>query len=52
VRAATVVDHKVPHRGDQVLMWDQNNWQSMAKECHDKKTAREDGGFGRARGAG
>lgn len=52
VRASTVVDHKIPHRSDPVLMWDQNNWQSMAKECHDSKTAREDGAFGRARGAG
>lgn len=50
---AEVVDHKTPHRGDPVLMWDRSNWQAMAKTCHDKKTAREDGGFGRgARGAG
>jgi 5-methylcytosine-specific restriction protein A len=46
-----VVDHKVPHRGDMKLFWDRNNWQSMAKECHDRKTASEDGGFGRV-GAG
>ena len=44
---ATVVDHKIPHRGDMVLFWDSSNWQSMAKTCHDRKTAREDGGFGR-----
>ena len=25
------------------------NWQAMAKTCHDRKTAREDGGFGRCR---
>ena len=52
VRAASVVDHKVPHRGDPVLFWNQTNWQSMAKECHDKKTARHDGGFGGGVGAG
>ena len=46
LRPATVVDHKIPHRGDKALFWDRNNWQSMAKECHDVKTAREDGGFG------
>ncbi|MDH5612202.1 MAG: HNH endonuclease [Gammaproteobacteria bacterium] len=46
VMAATVVDHKVPHRGDKVLFWDRNNWQAMAASCHNKKTAREDGGFG------
>ncbi|MCB4811684.1 HNH endonuclease [Methylovorus menthalis] len=42
---ATVVDHIKPHRGDMALFWDRNNWQAMAKECHDRKTAREDGGF-------
>lgn len=36
---ATVVDHIIPHRGDQKLFWDQNNWQSLCKSCHDKKTA-------------
>lgn len=46
VTAATVVDHKVPHRGDRSLFWDSSNWQSMAKACHDRKTARDDGGFG------
>jgi len=45
---ATVVDHIVPHKGDMTLFWDRNNWQAMSKACHDKKTAREDGGFGRA----
>lgn len=39
---ATVVDHIVPHRGDQKLFWDQNNWQAMCKTCHDKKTWDED----------
>lgn len=35
VRASTVVDHKIPHRGDLELFWDVGNWQAMAKECHD-----------------
>ena len=39
---ATVVDHIIPHRGDQKLFWDQNNWQSLCKNCHDKKTLTED----------
>lgn len=43
---ATVVDHKRPHRGDMALFWDSSNWQAMAKACHDRKTAREDGAFG------
>ena len=38
---ATVVDHVVPHRGSAVLFWDQSNWQSLCKSCHDAKTARE-----------
>ena len=49
VTQATVVDHVVPHRGDMRLFWDTKNWQAMAKSCHDRKTARHDGGFGRAR---
>ena len=39
---ATVVDHIVPHRGDQKLFWDESNWQPLCKPCHDKKTGRED----------
>lgn len=44
--AATVVDHIVPHKGDYKLFWDSENWQPLCKECHDIKTASEDGGFG------
>ena len=47
---ANVVDHIVPHKGDMELFWDPENHQSMSKSCHDRKTAREDGGFGRGRG--
>lgn len=43
---ATVVDHIVPHCGDEALFWDRTNWQAMCKCCHDTKTAAEDGGFG------
>lgn len=39
---ATVVDHIVPHRGDKTLFWDESNWQSLCKKCHDKKTWNED----------
>jgi len=45
-RAATVVDHHIPHRGDRALFWDRSNWRALAKRCHDRKTAREDGGYG------
>ncbi len=38
---ATVVDHIIPHRGNQTLMWDKaNNWQSLCKTCHDIKTGK------------
>lgn len=47
VRAATVVDHIVPHKGDPDKLWDVNNLQPLCKQCHDRKTAREDGGLGR-----
>lgn len=41
VRAATVVDHITPHRGDMALFWDaQGNWQALCREHHDRKTAR------------
>ena len=39
---ATVVDHVIPHRGDERLFWDQSNWQALCKQCHDRKTRRED----------
>lgn len=43
---AMVVDHIIPHKGDQVLFWDQDNWQPLCKSHHSQKTARQDGGFG------
>jgi 5-methylcytosine-specific restriction protein A len=42
VIAATVVDHVVPHRGDERLFWDEGNWAPSCKPC----SRRED----RARG--
>ncbi|MCD9572201.1 HNH endonuclease [Pseudomonas protegens] len=48
--AASVVDHKIPHRGDMTLFWDQDNWQSLCKPCHDSvKQAEEARGFAQAR---
>ena len=46
VTAATLVDHIRPHKGDVDLFGKESNWQAMAKPCHDRKTATEDGGFG------
>lgn len=37
---ADTVDHRIPHRGDPELFWDESNWQSMCKHHHDQKTAR------------
>ena len=34
VEPATVVDHVVPHRGDERLFWDRGNWQSLCARCH------------------
>jgi hypothetical protein len=42
------VDHIIPHKGDQTLFWDEANWQTLCHECHSRKTAMEDGGFGGA----
>ncbi|MEL6109969.1 MAG: HNH endonuclease [Planctomycetota bacterium] len=46
-RTPTVVDHFIPHRGDLRLFWDKTNWRPSCKQCHDRKTATHDGGFGR-----
>jgi 5-methylcytosine-specific restriction enzyme A len=45
-RVATVVDHRVPHRGDPAVFWNRGRWQSMCASCHSRKTASRDGGFG------
>jgi len=37
---ATVVDHIIPHRGDETLFWDESNWQALCKKCHDRKTGK------------
>lgn len=39
---ATVVDHIIPHEGDQALFWDESNWQSLCKLCHDSDKQRMD----------
>lgn len=37
---ATCVDHITPHRGDQQLFWDVDNWQALCERCHNRKTRR------------
>jgi 5-methylcytosine-specific restriction protein A len=34
-KAAVLVDHIKPHKGDSQLFWDKSNWQSLCKHCHD-----------------
>lgn len=41
---ATVVDHKVPHRGDQKLFWDRSNWQALCSTHHSRDKQREERG--------
>ena len=41
------VDHIIPHKGDMGLFWDRSNLQTLCHSCHNRKTATEDGGFGR-----
>ncbi len=38
ITGADVVDHIIPHRGDQELFWDQTNWQPLCYSCHSIKT--------------
>ena len=39
VTLGVLVDHVVPHRGDQSLFWDElNNWQTLCASCHSAKT--------------
>ena len=38
----TVVDHIIPHRGDQKLFWDRSNWQPLCEHHHNVKTMTED----------
>ena len=39
---ATVVDHIIPHRGDQKLFWDTSNWQGLCKTHHDSDKQAEE----------
>lgn len=39
--AARVVDHVVPHEGDDALLWAERNWQSLCHACHNAKTTRQ-----------
>jgi len=40
---ADVVDHIVPHRGNEALFWNQSNWQPLCKRHHDRDKKRIEG---------
>lgn len=44
ITAATVVDHKIPHRGDMEKFWDIDNWQSLCESCHNQDKQRMEKG--------
>lgn len=45
VELATVVDHRTPHRGNQDLFWNEDNWQGLCAPCHsgDKQALEKSG---------
>ncbi len=46
-RAASQVDHIIPHRGTgDPMFWDHSNFQSFCSSCHSRKSATFDGALG------
>jgi len=41
-KAANVVDHIVPHKGDRSLFMDRRNWQSLCQHCHNSAKQSEE----------
>lgn len=39
---ATVVDHIVPHQGNQALFWDESNWQPLCASHHSGEKQRQE----------
>lgn len=44
VTAANVVDHIIPHKGDERLIWDRANWQPLCGPCHNGRKQSEERG--------
>lgn len=42
VYPASVVDHKIAHRGDMTIFWDSSAWQSLCKAHHDSHAQKRD----------
>ncbi|MHB2165732.1 HNH endonuclease signature motif containing protein [Alsobacter sp. R-9] len=34
---ASVVDHRIAHKGDQKLFWNSANWQALCAPCHNSR---------------
>ncbi|CUR73972.1 HNH endonuclease [Achromobacter xylosoxidans] len=49
VVAATVVDHIIPHEGDQSLFWNRSNWQGLCASCHSGTKQRQEAAEARGR---
>ena len=43
ITSANVVDHVIPHEGNQELFWDEGNWQSLCRRHHDTDKAEIEG---------
>jgi 5-methylcytosine-specific restriction protein A len=39
---ANVVDHIIPHRGNDRLFWDRTNWQPLCTPCHNRVKQRQE----------
>jgi hypothetical protein len=46
---ATLVDHRVAHKGDLALFWSESNWCPCCDACNRSKAAASEGGMGNAR---
>jgi 5-methylcytosine-specific restriction protein A len=42
VEVGTMVDHKIPHRGEQKLFWRRSNWQPLSRTHHARNKQREE----------
>jgi 5-methylcytosine-specific restriction endonuclease McrA len=45
VTPSRLVDHIIPHVGDQELFWDRDNWQALCHRCHRLKSDGEEGNW-------
>ena len=52
IRQAEVVDHVIPHKGDQALFWDPTNWQGLCRSHHSRDKQVEERGFRKRRRIG